>query len=182
MTRPTIAFINGSLRRKSLNGRLGRAIKARLADRLDFIDVGIGDLALYNEELDGDPPAPWKEFRAAIEGADGILFGSPEYNRSISGTLKNAIDVGSRPAGKNSWKGKRAALYCATPSRTGGVAGSLTLRHSCLALAMDVMAQPEAYWGSVTDEKVDMDGTINDPPLAKAVDRFAQGMGDWMLR
>jgi len=180
MTKPTIAFINGSLRADSLHRRLGKAVMGMTADRLDMHEIPIGDLAPYNEEYDPDPPAAFRQYWNELDRADGILFGCPEYNRSMTGVLKNAIDVGSRPDGQNSWPGKRAAIFSASSGMRGGVSANLALRPSLVAVGMDVMGQPEAYWGNVTADKIDLDGTIHDAMLKKFVKRFANAMAEWM--
>ena len=179
MTKPRIAFINGSLRTDSFHGRLGLAIIAASADRLDFVTPSI-DLPLYDQDVDRDPPAAWTAFRDAVRGVDGILFGSPEYNRSMTGTLKNAIDVGSRPYGKSVWQKKPAAVFSASPGMTGGFGSNHHLRQSCVFLDMPVMQQPEAYWGLINDEKVGLDGTVHDPMVAKLVTGFAAALADWV--
>ena len=180
MTKPRIAFVCGSLRKDSFNGRLCLAIIAASAARLDFIAPGL-DLPLYNQDLDGkDAPAAWTEFRNAVRDVDGVLFGSPEYNRSMSGTMKNAIDVGSRPYGRSVWSKKPAAIFSGSPGMTGGFGSNHHLRQSCVFLDMPVMPQPEAYWGLLNDDKLGMDGTIHDDTLAKFVTGFAAALADWV--
>ena len=179
MTKARIAFINGSLRTDSFHGRLGLAIIAASADRLDFVTPSL-DLPLYNQDVDRDPPAAWTAFRDAVRDVDGILFGSPEYNRSMTGTLKNAIDVGSRPYGKSVWQKKPAAVFSASPGMTGGFGSNHHLRQSCVFLDVPVMQQPEAYWGLINDEKVGLDGTVHDPMVAKLVTGFAAALADWV--
>lgn len=179
MTKHRIAFICGSLRKDSFHSRLGQAIIAASQDRLDFITPSI-DLPLYNQDIDGkDTPAAWTTFRDAMRDVDGVLFGSPEYNRSMTGTLKNAIDVGSRPYGKSVWQKKPAAIFSGSPGLTGGFGSNHHLRQSCVFLDMPVMQQPEAYWGLLNDDKVGMDGTIRDEMLAKFVNGFAGALADW---
>ena len=179
MTKPRIAFINGSPRTDSFHGRLGKAIIAASTDRLDFVTPGL-DLPLYNPDLDKDPPAAWTQFRDAVRDVDGVLFGSPEYNRSMTGTMKNAIDVGSRPYGKSVWQKKPAAVFSASIGMTGGFGSNHHLRQSCVFLDMPVMQQPEAYWGVVNDDKLGVDGTIHDEMLAKFVTGFAAALADWI--
>ena len=180
MTKPRIAFICGSLRKDSFHGRLGLAIIAASADRLDFITPSL-DLPLYNQDLDGKAaPAAWTKFRDAVRDVDGVLFGSPEYNRSMSGTMKNAIDVGSRPYGKSVFSKKPAAVFSGSPGMTGGFGSNHHLRQSCVFLDMPVMQQPEAYWGLLNDDKLGMDGTIHDEMLAKFVRGFAAALADWV--
>jgi len=180
MTNPRIAFLNGSLRKDSFHGRLGLAIIAAAKGRLDFVTPSL-DLPLYNQDLDGDaPPAAWAGFRDEVRGVDGILFGSPEYNRSMSGTLKNAIDIGSRPYGKSVFSKKPAAVFSASPGLTGGFGSNHHVRQSCVFLDMPVMQQPEAYWGTINDDKIGKDGTLHDEMLAKLVPGFAAAFADWV--
>ena len=182
MTNPRIAFICGSLRKDSFHRRLGQAIIAASAGRLDFVTPNL-ELPLYNQDLDGkDAPAAWVEFRNAVRDVDGVLFGSPEYNRSMTGTMKNAIDVGSRPYGRSVWSKKPAAVFSGSPGMTGGFGSNHHLRQSCVFLDVPVMQQPEAYWGLLNDDKLGMDGTIHDETLAKLVTGFAAALGDWVAR
>ena len=179
MTKHRIAFLNGSLRTDSFHGRLGLAVMAASADRLEFVTPSL-DLPLYNQDLDGkDTPPAWTEFRDAVRPVDGVLFGSPEYNRSMSGTMKNAIDVGSRPYGKSVFSKKPAAIFSGSPGMTGGFGSNHHLRQSCVFLDMPVMQQPEAYWGLLNDDKLGTDGTVHDAMLAKLVKGFAGALADW---
>lgn len=181
MTKHRIAFINGSLRKDSFHARLGLAIEKAVGDRLELIHVAIGDLPLYNQDKDGDAaPAAYAPFRDAIRGADAVLFGSPEYNRSMTGALKNAVDVGSRPYGKSVFAKKPAAVFSGSPGPTGGFGSNHAVRQSCVFLDMPVMQQPEAYWGMLNDDKLGADGTIHDETLAKFVTGFAKALVDWV--
>jgi chromate reductase len=103
----------------------------------------------YNQDADdeGAPFAPWLLFRRAIRAADAVLFVTPEYNRSVPGVLKNAIDVGSRPYGQSIWRGKPAAVMSVSPGAIGGFGANHHLRQSLVALDMPVLQQPEAYVG-----------------------------------
>lgn len=180
MTKHKIAFVCGSLRKDSFHRRLGHAVAKAAGDRIELVEVAIGDLPLYDEDAEKDgPPAEWTRFRDAIRGVDGILFGSPEYNRSMTGALKNALDVGSRPYGKSVWSKKPAAIFTGSPGMTGGFGSNHHLRQSCVFLDMPTMQQPEAYWGLLNNDKVGTDGTINDETLAKLVESFAKAMVDW---
>lgn len=180
MDTPRIAFLNGSLRKDSFHGRLGLAIIAASKDRLRFVTPSL-DLPLYNQDIDGNsPPEAWSRFRDELRPVDGVLFGSPEYNRSMTGTLKNAIDVASRPYGKSVLSKKPAAVFSASPGLTGGFGSNHHLRQSCVFLDMPVMQQPEAYWGTINDDKIGMDGTIHDEMLGKFVAGFAAALADWI--
>ena len=180
MTNPKIAFLNGSLRKDSFHGRLGLAIIAAAKDRLDFITPNL-DLPLYNQDDDGGEHRPeFIRFRDELRDVDGILFGSPEYNRSMTGALKNALDVGSRPYGQSIWTRKPAAVFSASTGMTGGFGSNHHLRQSCVFLDVPVMQQPEAYWGTINDDKIGLDGTLHDETLAKFVPAFAAAFADWV--
>ena len=180
MTNPRIAFLNGSLRKDSFHRRLGLAVIAAARGRLDFITPSL-ELPLYNQDLDtAEPPAAWVRFRDEVRPVDGILFGSPEYNRSMTGTLKNAIDVGSRPYGRSVFSKKPAAVFSSSPGMTGGFGSNHHLRQSCVFLDMPVMQQPEAYWGTINDDKIGLDGKLHDEMLAKLVNGFAVALAEWV--
>lgn len=181
MTKHRIAFLNGSLRKDSFHKRLGLAITVAVGERMDIVPVEIGDLPLYNQDKDGDAaPAQYAAFRQAIAGCDGLLFGSPEYNRGITGALKNAIDVGSRPYGKSVFSRKPAAVFSGSQGMTGGFGSNHALRQCCVFLDVPVMQQPEAYWGTLSDAKLAADGTISDEMLGKFVIGFAGAFADWV--
>ncbi len=180
MDKHKIAIVVGSLRKGSVNRKLAQAMCVVAADRLDCSIVEIGNLALFNQDLEADPPAEWTAFKQAIAAADGILFVTPEYNRTIPGALKNAIDVASRPYGKSAWKKKPAAIVTASPGGIGGFGCNHALRQACVFLDMPVMQQPEAYLGGVTDKSFSENGSLVDPALAKIVKRVAIAFADWV--
>ena len=101
-----IAVIVGSLRKESFNRKMAKALIALAPESLKFEIIEIGALPLYDQDLEDNPPTTWTQFRERLPEFDGVLFVTPEYNRSVPGVLKNAIDVGSRPYGKNVWDGK----------------------------------------------------------------------------
>src|SRR5262245_33249892 len=115
-----IAVLVGSLRGGSFSRRAARALINLAPDSLELEFVEIGGLPHYNQDLDPDhAPAEWREFRERVRAADGVLFVTPEYNRSIPGVLKNAIDVGSRPYGSSAWSKKPGAVVSVTPGALG---------------------------------------------------------------
>jgi NAD(P)H-dependent FMN reductase/ketosteroid isomerase-like protein len=118
---------------------------------LDCTTIEIGGLPLYNEDLDGKPPAVWARFREAVKDCDALLFLTPEYNRSIPGGLKNAIDVGSRPQGESVFDGMPAGVVSVTPYKMGAFGANHALRQTFVFLNMPVMQQPEAYIGGAGD-------------------------------
>jgi chromate reductase len=175
-----IAIIVGSLREASLNRRVARSICAIRGDNLDCSMVEIGNLPLYNQDLDGNPPEEWVRFRKEVAAADGVLFVSPEYNRGIPGVLKNAIDVGSRPYGQSVFDKKPAAIVTASPGSIGGFGANHQIRQACVFLNMPVMAQPEAYLGHVSDDSFDESGCLKDGPLKKLIEGLAHAFHDWV--
>ena len=180
MEKHNIAIVVGSLRKDSVNRKVALAMAALAADRLDCTIVEIGHLALFNEDIEATPPAEWLAFKAAIAAADGVLFVTPEYNRTIPGALKNAIDVGSRPYGKSAWEKKPAAIVTASPGGIGGFGCNHQMRQACVFLDMPVMQQPEAYFSGVTVKSFAEDGSLTDPALAKVVRRVANAFADWV--
>jgi chromate reductase len=180
MPRHRIAIVVGSLREASLNRKVARSICAFAGERLDCEIVEIGDLPLYSQDSDDDPPAAYVRFREAIAAADGILFCTPEYNRGVPGVLKNAVDVGSRPYGKSVWDRKPAAIVSASPGGIGGFGANHQLRQACVFLNMPVMQQPEAYLGRVTDDSFEADGCLKEGPLKALVLTLAEAFADWV--
>ena len=175
-----IAIIVGSLRKGSLNRRVARSICALRGDNLECSMLEIGDLPLYNQDLDTDPPEQWTRFRQQVAEADGVLFCSPEYNRGIPGALKNAIDVGSRPYGQSVFDKKPAAIVTASPGSIGGFGSNHQIRQACVFLNMPVMQQPEAYLGHVTDDSFDDAGCLKEGPLKVLVTTLAHAFHDWV--
>ncbi|HEX3424001.1 MAG TPA: NAD(P)H-dependent oxidoreductase [Sphingomicrobium sp.] len=175
-----IAIIVGSLREGSLNRRVARSICAMRGDNLGCSMLEIGDLPLYNQDLDTNAPEQWTRFRKQVAEADGVLFCSPEYNRGIPGVLKNAIDVGSRPYGQSVFDKKPAAIVTASPGSIGGFGSNHQIRQACVFLNMPVMQQPEAYLGHVTDDSFDEAGCLKDGPLKELVSKLAYAFHDWV--
>ena len=180
MDKHNIAIIVGSLRESSVNRKVAKTMCAIRDDSLECSIVEIGDLPLFNQDIEGNPPAEWVAFREKIAAVDGVLFVTPEYNRGIPGALKNAIDVGSRPYGKSVFAKKPAAVVTASPGGVGGFGCNHQLRQCCVFLDMPVMAQPEAYLGHVTDDSFDADGQLKDGPLKDVVTTLAHAFAGWV--
>jgi chromate reductase len=175
-----IAIIVGSLREGSINRKVARSICALRDDHLDCSMIEIGDLPLYNQDLDQNPPEQWVRFREAVGAADGVLFVSPEYNRGIPGVLKNAIDVGSRPYGQSVFDKKPAAIVTASPGSIGGFGANHQIRQAGVFLNMPMMQQPEAYLGHVSDDSFDESGCLKEGPLKDLVVVLAHAFHDWV--
>jgi chromate reductase len=174
-----IAVLVGSLRAGSINRKVAKALIAAAPDSLDCAIVELGDLPIYNEDREASPPPEWVAFRDAMRGSDGVLFVSPEYNRSVPGGLKNAIDVGSRPYGKSVYSKKPAAVVTASPGAIGGFGSNHHLRQSCVFLDMPVMQQPEAYLASIKDEW-GADGRPADAKVAGFLDTIIGAYAKWV--
>lgn len=140
-----VALIVGSLRRESFNQRLAGAVMRLAPSWIRFKAVEIGDLPLYNQDDDDKPSAPVLRLRADLRSSQGLLFVSPEYNRSIPGVLKNALDHGSRPSGQNAWAGKPAGLMGVSPGATGTAMAQQHLRNVLAALDVPAMGVPEVF-------------------------------------
>ncbi|GAA5113114.1 NADPH-dependent FMN reductase [Orbus sasakiae] len=156
MSKP-IAVLVGSLRKESYNLKVAKVLAQIAPSSLELKIIQIGDLPLYNEDIDADtPPAAYTRFRNEIAACKGVIFVTPEYNRSVPAVIKNAIDVGSRPYGKSVWSKKTAAIISVSPGAIGGFGANHHLRQSLVFLDMPTLQQPEAYFGGVAnafDEK-----------------------------
>jgi chromate reductase len=175
-----IAIIVGSLQKDSINRKVARSICEIRDDNLDCSMIEIGDLPLYNQDLDAEPPEQWVRFREQVAAADGVLFVSPEYNRGIPGVLKNAIDVGSRPYGESVFDKKPAAIVTASPGGIGGFGSNHQIRQAAVYLNMPIMAQPEAYLGNVSDHSFDEKGCLNEGPLKGVITMLAHAFSGWV--
>ena len=175
----SIAVLVGSLRTGSFNRMAAEALARMAPDSLSFDFVPIGDLPLYDQDLDEDPPEPWRAFRERIRAADAVLFVTPEYNRSIPAALKNAIDIGSRPYGASAWSGKPAGVATVSPGAIGGFGANHHLRQSLVFLDMPVMQQPEAYWGGA-GSFFDAEGELVNEGTRKVMQRFIDSYAAWV--
>ncbi|HEX3810238.1 MAG TPA: NAD(P)H-dependent oxidoreductase [Rhizomicrobium sp.] len=174
-----IAVLIGSLRKASITRKTAKALIAAAPDSLRCTIVEIGDLPLYNEDLDENAPPSWTRFRSEIANADAILFVTPEYNRSIPGCLKNAIDVGSRPPNKSVWNGKPAGVVSVTPYKLGAFGANHAIRQTFVFLNMPAMQQPEAYIGGAADLFGD-DGAVKNDETKKFLTKFMTAFAQWI--
>jgi chromate reductase, NAD(P)H dehydrogenase (quinone) len=171
-----VAVLVGSLRRESFNRKMANALIGVAPPSLALEIVEIRDLPLYNQDDDANPPAASAAFKARIQQADAALFVTPEYNRSVPGLLKNAIDVASRPYGKSAWNGKPAAVISVSPGAIGAFGANHHLRQSLVFLNMPALQQPEAYIGGAAGLFDEQGKLINDSTrdfLKKFLDAFA---------
>jgi chromate reductase len=175
----SVAVLVGSLRKASLNRRLAVALAGLAPPALKLGIVEIGDLPPFNQDWEADPPESVRRFKSALRSADAVLFVTPEYNRSVPGVLKNAIDVASRPYGDSAWDGKAAAVVSASPGAIGGFGANHHLRQSMVFLNVAVMPQPEIYLGHA-DKKLDGSGGIADEGVRKLLAGFVNAFARWI--
>lgn len=174
-----VAVIVGSLRKESFNRKTATAMAEIAPSGLKLEIVEIRDLALYDEDVEANPPAPWLTFRERMRRADAVLFVTPEYNRGMPGGLKNAIDVGSRPYGKSVWAGKPSAVVSVSPGAIGGFGANHHLRQSLVFLDMPVLQQPEAYIGGA-NKLFDEKGALASDATKDFLRKFLAAFASWI--
>lgn len=176
-----IAVLIGSLRKESITLKTAKALISLAPKSLTFEILDISRLQHYNQDLEDSPPVAWTDFREHLSGFDGVLFVTPEYNRSVPGVLKNAIDVGSRPSGKSAWKRKPAAVVSVAPGNLSGFGANHHLRQSLVYLDMPAMQQPEAYIGGAAklfDEK----GKLINESTRDFMTKFMEAFALWVAK
>ncbi|WP_316150259.1 NAD(P)H-dependent oxidoreductase [Cupriavidus sp. BIC8F] len=176
-----VVVLVGSLRKESYNRKLARALIALAPPQLRLEIVEIGELQLYNQDLDDKPTQAWTTFRDRVRRADAVLFVTPEYNRSVPAPLKNAIDVGSRPYGSSVWDGKPGAIISASPGAIGGFGANQHLRQSMVFLNVPMLQQPEAYISGV-DKLLDEQGGIANESTKGFLGKFLATFAGWIER
>ena len=176
-----VAVLVGSLRKESFNRKMARAMIALAPQPLQMEIVEIGQLPHYNQDSEAEPPQVVVDFRQRIATVDAVLFVTPEYNRSVPGVLKNAIDVGSRPSGKSVWDGKPAAVVSVSPGALGAFGAHHHLRQSLVTLNMPAMPKPEAYIGGAAalfDDK----GELTNASTREFLQKFVEAFARWVER
>lgn len=176
-----IGVIVGSLRKESINLKLAKALGKLSKDKLDFNIIKLDDVPLYNEDLWESPPESILRLKKDVEFSDAILFITPEYNRSFSPIVKNAIDWGTRPYGQNSWNHKPAAIAGATTGAIGTAAAQNQLRSIVPVLGMPLMSQPELYL-QFKPEAFDDQDNVTDPRTKEFLEKFLSAFEEWINR
>jgi chromate reductase len=175
----TVAAFSGSLRKESFNTKLAKAFQKLAPNDITVNLVGIAALPLMNEDLEKDLPQSVKELHRSIESADAVLLVTPEYNRSYSPAIKNALDWGSRPPGKNKWNGKPCSVVGCTPYALGAFGAQNHLRQVLVYLNMPALQQPEFYLASAA-EKFDGMGELTDADTRKRIEEHWQAFVRWI--
>jgi chromate reductase, NAD(P)H dehydrogenase (quinone) len=176
-----VAVVVGSLRKESFNRKMANALERIAPASLNLEIVEIGNLPLYNQDDDANPPAASAAFKARIQQADAVLFVTPEYNRSVPGVLKNAIDIASRPYGKSAWNAKPCAVISVSPGAIGGMGANHALRQSLVFLNMPALQQPEAYIGGAA-ELFDAQGNFAKETTREFMQKFLDAFAAWIGR
>lgn len=174
-----IAVLIGSLRKDSYTRKIVKELMKHAPASLEMNIIEIGQLPLFNEDEENSAAKEWMSFRQALKGMDGILFATPEYNRSIPGALKNAIDVGSRPYGQSVWDGKPCAVISISQGAIGGFGANHHLRQSFVFLNTPCMQQPEAYLSNVA-QLFDEHGRIQNEGTTEFLKKFIHAFASWV--
>lgn len=179
----TIGIIAGSLRRASFSKKIAKALIEMAPEGYDFKIIPIDDLPLYNQDFDDDNDVPpsYVTFRNTIQELDGIIFVTPEYNRSVPAVLKNAVDVASKPSGQNKWNGKPGAVFSNSPGNLSGFGANHHLRQSLVCVNVPVMQQPEVYI-SGANKLFDEDGNLKDDKVREFLQKAVDAYIDWFNR
>ena len=179
MKKYKIAVIVGSLRKESFNLKTAKSLMALAPESLSLELLNIAGLPMFNEDLEATPPKEWVALRERIRAVDGLLFLTPEYNRSVPGVLKNAIDVGSRPYGENSWNGKPAGIVSVSIGNISGFGANHHLRQSLTFVNVPAMAQPEAYIGGAA-ELFDDNGKLTNDSTKDFLKSYMAAFAKWI--
>ena len=179
MAQKKIAVFVGSLRKESFNRKMANALITLAPESLKLEIIEIGGLPLYDQDLDDNPPATWIAFRERVMKFNGVLFVTPEYNRSVPAVLKNAIDVGSRPYGKSVWDGKPGAVMSVSPGVIGGFGANHHLRQSLVFLNVLTLQQPEAYIGNAAS-LFDENGNLANDSIRGFITKFINSFAVWV--
>ena len=177
----TVAVLVGSLAKGSINRMLARALAKLAESKLIFTEIELADIPILNGEFQNDPPPPVWRMKKEVEAADAVLFVSPEHNRSIPAVLKNAIDWGSRPWGKNSWLNMPSAIIGTSAGQTGTAAMQQHLRTILSPLQTLVMSQPEAYVQFKTG-LIDDTYAVTDEGTKKFLQGYVDAFAVWIAR
>lgn len=180
MKKYKIAVIVGSLRKESYNLKIANALISQVPDSLSLEIVGIGNLPLFNEDLENTPLPEWESFRKEIKAVDGVIFLTPEHNRSIPAVLKNAIDAGSRPYGQNVWNGKPGAIISASIGNISGFGANHHLRQILVGVNIPVMVQPEVYIGGAS-ALFDKQGKLINDSTKDFLNTFLEAFEKWVV-
>src|ERR1700761_6621883 len=178
MAHPIVVIV-GSLRKESFTLKIAKALAKLAPDTLKLHIVTLHDLSFFNQDLEATPPADWLKFREMLQASSAVLFVTPEYNRAISGVLKNAIDVGSRPYGKSAFNGKPVGIISNSPGPLGGVNAAKSLQNILPGITGPIMGQPETYLNAVGDA-FDDKGHLTKESLQKVLEQYLEAFATFV--
>jgi chromate reductase len=176
-----VVVIAGSLRKESFTLKIANALAKLAPATLKPEVVTPHGISFFNQDLEATPPADWLAFRDKLQKSDGVLFVTPEYNRSIPGVLKNMIDVGSRPYGKSSFLGKPTGIVSNSPGPLGGVSAAKHLQQILPGIAGSIMGQPEIYLNGVGDA-FDDKGELTKESLQKVLQQYIDAFAAFVVK
>jgi chromate reductase len=174
-----VAVINGSLRKDSINKKLALAIAKLAAGKLDLKLVDISDLPLYNQDLEANFPAAATRVKSEIEGADAVLFVTPEHSRSIPAALKNVIDWVARPYGGSNWPNKPGAIVGTSGGQVGTAIAQDHLKGILVGQGIALLGRPEIYF-IYKDGVFDADHNVTDPAAKQLLEGFVTAFANWI--
>ena len=174
-----VAVFVGSLRKESFTRKVANAVCSLAPPSFQFEIVDIGSVSHYNQDLEANPPKDWLALRDKVRPADAVLFATPEYNRSVPGVLKNAIDVASRPKEDNVFNGKPGAVISVSPGNISGFGANHHLRQMLVFLNVPTMQQPEAYIGGAS-KLFDEAGNLTNDSTRQFLKTFADAYAAWV--
>ncbi|GHV03768.1 ACP phosphodiesterase [Campylobacterota bacterium] len=179
----TIGILLGSLRRESFCRKIANEIARLFASDFDVKIIEIGELAMFNQDFDDDSKTPenWTAFRKQIAALNGVLFVTPEYNRSFPAVIKNAIDIASRPYGQNHWAGKAGAIISISLGTLGGFGANLHLAQPLGFLGVNLLRQPEMYIANIASI-LNENGELIDDHKRESLQRFVQAFTEWIAQ
>ena len=180
MTTPyDVGVFVGSLRKESFSRKMAKALIGVAPATLKLEIVEIGQLPLYNQDDEANPPAPSAAFKARVRKAQAVLFVTPEYNRSVPGVLKNAIDIASRPYGDSAWNGKPGGVVSVSPGVIGAFGANHHLRQSLVFLNVPALQQPEAYIGNAA-KIFDASGALSEDSVRDFIRKYMDAFAKWV--
>lgn len=174
-----VVVIVGSLRKQSFSLKIAKAFAKLAPASLKLSIVTLEGLSFFNQDLEAAPPADWLKFRETVQASDGVIFVTPEYNRSIPGVLKNAIDVASRPYGKSSFLGKAVGIVSNSPGPLGGIAAAMHLKQLLPGISGPILQQPEIYLNGIGDA-FDDNGEIAKEAIKPVLQAYIDAFAAWV--
>ncbi len=180
-TKKRVAVVIGSLRKGAYSRMTANALVELAPDTLSLEIVEILDLTLFNQDLEENPPAAWAEFRKQIKERDAVIFVTPEYNRGVPPSMKNAVDIGSRPPKESIWDGMPGTVISTSPGPLGGISANYALRQSLGNVNIFVMSQPNVALGGV-DKLFDENGKMVNEGTRKFLTSYLETFAQWIDR